>query len=87
MKMFIREFSCEDRMIEVRTKDFINFGTYTTAHYGSYNPKEEKLNGEFNINDLNGIGWNGEKTMCDFLAKRYKLNNVYSLNDFKQVNR
>jgi len=85
MKIFVREFECEDRRIEVRTKDFVHFGVYTTVHYGDYNPKEEKLNGEFNTNDLNGIGWNSEKAMCDFLAKRYKLNNVYSLNDFKEI--
>lgn len=87
MSIFTRAFECEDRQIEVRTNDFINFGVWTVAYYGDYNPKTEKLIGEFHSNHLNNacVGFNSEKPMSDFLAKRYKLNNVYSVNDFKEI--
>lgn len=84
MALFEREFESSDRLIVIMTKDFTGFSVFTRINH-EIPELSGNFNGEFTVEDLNGIGWNSEREICKFLEQRYRLENVYSLHDFREV--
>lgn len=72
-------------LIFIKTEDFKTFTLYEEKNIGDNLGLPREKIGTFTTEDLNGIGWNSEKGMSEFIANRYGYTEVYSLNDFREL--
>jgi len=87
MKTYQREFESKEAIVTVETNNYEHFVVYKNEYRSDFTTHEKIYTGSFTSEELDeiGIGWAGEKFISDFLADRYSLTNVYSLNDFSEV--
>jgi hypothetical protein len=83
-KTYRREFESTEAIVIVETNDYKKFKVYKEEYIDMVTTKPKEYAGSFTAEDIEGA-INSEKKISNFIADKFNLSNVYSVNDFTLV--